>query len=96
MIHLLRNRLFIKAERTGNWDLHLRIPQDMLPYYMLPQDTICTQSTDIHTALAEDTLYLQEHHSQIYALFSSITTMLFVTATYSGMDFRQTHLLSKC
>ena len=31
MIDLLR--LFIKAERTGNWDLHLSTVKEMLPFF---------------------------------------------------------------
>ncbi|KAI0208068.1 hypothetical protein LSAT2_007270, partial [Lamellibrachia satsuma] len=26
-------RRFIKAERTGNWDLHLHTAREMLPYF---------------------------------------------------------------
>ena len=33
MIDILRKRKFIRAERTGNWELHLQSTQAMLPYF---------------------------------------------------------------
>ena len=36
-------RMFIRAERIGIWDLHIKAFQDILPY-LLPLDTVTTHN----------------------------------------------------
>ena len=66
MIQVLR--LFIKAERTGNWKMHLRSLQEMLPYMAATGHTLYAKS--IHVYL-QDMLRLEHEHPDVYVFFES-------------------------
>ena len=55
MIDILRN--FVKAERTGNWRLHLQCVHDMLPYFAASGHRLYAKSAYVYlqmmTALPE-------------------------------------------
>ena len=46
MVDLLRQ--FLKAERTGNWHLHLKSLQEMLPYFAAAGHNLYTKSVHIY------------------------------------------------
>ena len=43
MMDILRR--FIKAERTGNWDLHLHTVREMFPHFLAAERTLYGKST---------------------------------------------------
>ena len=57
-------RKFIKAERTGNWKLHLQALQDMLPYMAASGHNLYTKSVYLYL---QDMTALQESHPEVYA-----------------------------
>ena len=64
MIDLLRT--FIKAERTGNWNLHLRTVCDMIPYFAAAGHNLYAKSAYIYLQIMEN---LKEKHPDIYRSF---------------------------
>ena len=46
MVHILCR--FIKAERTGNWNLHLSTVQEMLPYFAASGHNLYTKSAYVY------------------------------------------------
>lgn len=46
MIDILRR--FIKAERTGNWELHLQTAKDMLPYFAASGHNLYVKSSRVY------------------------------------------------
>ena len=66
MVNLLRQ--FLKAERTGNWQLHLRTLQEMLPYFAAAGHNLYTKSVHVYL---QQMLQLEEHHPDVFASFTS-------------------------
>ena len=64
MVDLLRQ--FLKAERTGNWHLHLKSLQEMLPYFVAAGHNLYTKSVHIYL---QQMLQLQAQHPDVYAFF---------------------------
>ena len=64
MIDILR--MFIKAERTGNWNLHLQAVYDMLPYFAAAGHNMYAKSAYIYLQLMED---LKDKHPDVYQQF---------------------------
>lgn len=59
-------RMFIKAERTGNWNLHLQAVYDMLPYFAAAGHNMYAKSAYIYLQLMED---LKDKHPDVYQQF---------------------------
>ena len=66
MIGILRQ--FIKAERTGNWKLHLNAVQNMLPYLAAAGHSLYTKSSYIYL---QQMLELEEQQPHVHAAFVS-------------------------
>ena len=66
MVDLLHQ--FLKAERTGNWHLHLKLLQEMLPYFAAAGHNLYTKSVHIYL---QQMLQLQAQHPDVYAFFST-------------------------
>ena len=60
MVDLLRQ--FLKAERTGNWHLHLKSLQEMLPYFAAAGHNLYTKSVHIYL---QQMLQLQAQHPDV-------------------------------
>ena len=90
MINILRK--FIRAECTGNWELHLQSIQAMLPYMAASGHNSYTKS---------GTLYLQQmsnlptQHSNVYHHFRDGLHVRYEEATDCGLVFHLTLSLSK-
>ena len=56
MIDILR--MFIKAERTGNWNLHLHAVYDMLPYFAAAGHNMYAKSAYIYLQLMFESTFL--------------------------------------
>ncbi|XP_073243634.1 uncharacterized protein [Porites lutea] len=59
-------KLFIKAERTGNWMLHLKALHEMLPYFAAAGHTLYTKSAYIYCQKMPD---LPNTHPQVNRSF---------------------------
>ncbi|CAG2218584.1 Kinesin heavy chain,Kinesin-like protein KIN-14Q,Kinesin-like protein KIF18B,Kinesin-like protein KIF3B,Kinesin-like protein KIN-12D,Kinesin-like protein KIN-7I,Chromosome-associated kinesin KIF4,Kinesin-like protein KIN-12B,Kinesin-like protein KIN-12E,Kinesin-like protein 5,Kinesin-II 85 kDa subunit,Kinesin-II 95 kDa subunit,Kinesin-like protein KIF15-A,Kinesin-related protein 3,Kinesin-like protein unc-104,Kinesin-like protein KIF18A,Kinesin-like protein KIN-14P,Kinesin-1 heavy chain,Kinesin-like protei len=66
MICILRD--FIKAERTGNWTLHLESLKAMLPYFTASGHNLYAKSAWIYINQME---CLKEHNAEVAALFEA-------------------------
>jgi hypothetical protein len=67
MIDILRR--FIRAERTGQWKLHLQATYDMLPYFASAGHNLYAKSCHIYLhRMAE----LKENHPTVYQAFVSV------------------------
>jgi len=83
MIDILKR--FLRAERTGNWNLHLATVQEMLPYFaaaghnLYARTTSCTFSKWPHCQLT----------TQISTLRLWMVDMLFVVVTDYGQVFQR-------
>ena len=66
MVEILR--VFIKAERTGNWELHLQALYDMLPYLAASGHNLYVKC--VHFYL-ESMSTLQTDHPEVYRSFMS-------------------------
>jgi hypothetical protein len=64
MVRLLRQ--FITAERTGNWLLHIRTLQEMMPYFAAAGHNNYLKSTCIHI---QNMIALKKTHPNVYNLF---------------------------
>ena len=65
MIDILRQ--FIKAERTGNWGLHLKAIKDMLPFFAAAGHNLYMKSGYIYLQQITE---LQETTSEVYQHFT--------------------------
>lgn len=65
MVDILR--LFIKAERTGNWLLHLQATYEMLPYFAAAGHNLYTKSAYIYCQQMQD---LENTHPDVYKRFT--------------------------
>ena len=59
---------FLKAERTGNWFLHLKAVQDMLPYFAASGHNLYAKSARIYP---EEMMNLYQENPIVYHQFSS-------------------------
>jgi len=59
---------FIKAERTGNWDLHLSSTAALAPYFYAMDRVNYARWLPIYLA---DMHMLKEHHPEVYAEFKA-------------------------
>ena len=66
MVDMLRR--FIKAERTGNWSLHLQSVYDMLPYFAAAGHRLYAKSAYIYLQMMNE---LQNTHPNIYKNFQN-------------------------
>ena len=66
MVDILRS--FIKAERTGNWALHLNTVRETLPYFAAAGHHLYLKSAYIYY---QQMLELQETHPDVYKQVSS-------------------------
>jgi len=64
MVHILLT--FIKAERTGNWDLHVEMMKMMLPYLAAAGHNNYTKSLHLHL---QDMEKLPDLHPEVYEQF---------------------------
>ena len=66
MVELLRN--FIRAERTGNWDLHLQAVFNMLPYFAAAGHNLYVKSAHLYLQSMHQ---LQNTHPDVYDAFKN-------------------------
>ncbi|CAG2257195.1 unnamed protein product [Mytilus edulis] len=66
MIDILRR--FIKAERTGNWELHLQTVKDMLPYLAASRHNLYVKSSRVYLQQMEN---LKTTHPEVLAFLQS-------------------------
>ncbi len=66
MIDILR--MFIKAERIGDWNLHLQAVQEMLPYFAAAGHNLYAKSAYIYLQKMQQ---LPESHPAVYSSFLS-------------------------
>ena len=59
-------RRFIKAERTGNWDLHLHTVRGMLPYFLAAGHTLYGKSAYVYL---NNMLELESQHPDVHTSF---------------------------
>ena len=64
MVDILRR--FLKAERTGNWKLHLQSVQEMLPYFAASGHTLYAKSAYVYLQMM---LNLPESHPDVHQQF---------------------------
>ncbi len=64
MIDILRK--FLKAERTGNWELHLQAIHDMLPYFAASGHNLYAKSAYIYLQMMQS---LPNTHPDVYRRF---------------------------
>ncbi|CAG2229848.1 unnamed protein product [Mytilus edulis] len=64
MVQVLRQ--FIKAERTGNWPLHLQSIQEMLPFLAASGHNLYTKTAYVYLMTMQS---LDEDHPDVYANF---------------------------
>lgn len=66
MIYILRR--FIKAERTGNWELHLQTVKDMLPYLAASGHNMYVKSSRVYLQQMDN---LKTTHPEVLAFLQS-------------------------
>ena len=59
-------KMFITAERTGNWHLHLKAIKAMLPYFAASGHNLYTKSAYLYLQMMQN---LDECHPEIYQKF---------------------------
>ena len=64
MVDILRT--FIKAERTGDWKLHLQAVYDMLPYFAASGHNLYTKSAYLYLQMMQD---LENTHPDVHQKF---------------------------
>ena len=67
MIDILRT--YNRAERTGNWPLHLQTIQDMLPYLAASGHNLYTKSARVHL---QQMVNLKEEHPDVHQRFEGM------------------------
>ena len=84
MVNILH--LFIKAERTGDWMLHLKSLQEMLPFFAASGHNLYAKSAYFYV---QQMLQLADSHPEVFAFFrSGYHVVRRVTTT--GLGSRQT------
>ena len=66
IIQLLRK--FIKAERTGNWELHLQSVRDMLPYFAAAGHSLYAKSAYVYITSMQN---LEDTHPEVFHQFKA-------------------------
>lgn len=64
MVDILRR--FIKAERTGNWDLHLQAVYDMLPFFAAAGHNLYAKSAHVYLQIMSE---LKDKHPDVFQSF---------------------------
>lgn len=59
-------RCFLKAERTGNWHLHLRTLQEMIPFLASAGHSLYTKSIQLYL---QDMVQLEQTNPDVYNKF---------------------------
>ena len=77
MVTILQS--FIKAERTGNWELHLQTVHDMLPYFAAAGHNLYTKSAYLYLQKMTE---LKEDHPDVYKNFMEGSFVLRRTDRY--------------
>ena len=77
MVTILQS--FIKAERTGNWELHLQTVHDMLPYFAAAGHNLYTKSAYLYLQKMTE---LKEDHPDVYKNFMEASFVLRRTDRY--------------
>ena len=65
MVNIMR--VFIRSERTGDWSLHLRTLQDMLPYLAASGHNLYTKSLYVYL---KQTIRLENTHPDVHMQFT--------------------------
>ena len=60
-------RTFLKAERMGNWEMHLQVVSQMLPYFAASGHNLYTQCATLYL---QSMLKLKVNHSGVYKSFA--------------------------
>ena len=84
MVHILR--MFIKAERTGNWRLHFQALPEMLPYLAAAGHNLYTKSVQLYL---ESISSLGTDHPDVYTENLKQDFTLFEEATAYGQDYQR-------
>ena len=66
MLDMLRG--FLKAERTGNWEMHMQAVSQMLPYFATSGNNHYTQSASLYLQSMKN---LNVEHPAVYKAFAS-------------------------
>ena len=66
MVDIIRK--FIKAERTGNWRLHLESVREMLPFFAASGHTLYEKSAHVYV---QSMLELPRSHPDLYQKFEA-------------------------
>ena len=69
MVDILRK--FIRAECTGNWDLHPQVVSEMLPYLAASGHNNYTKSALIYLIYLQRMSHLQDEHPEVYQHFQA-------------------------
>jgi hypothetical protein len=69
MIRILKT--FIKAERTGNWELHLQTTMKMLPFFAAAGHSNYLKSSYVYV---QNVMFLKETNPLLYHLFQTDIT----------------------
>lgn len=93
MVNILRQ--FLRAERTGDWDLHLQFLQEMLPYLAAAGHNLYTKS--IHIYLQEMTL-LSSNHPDVHRQFKKGLHVVSERQIFfgAGCNFQQSNFKCDC
>ena len=75
---------FIKAERTGNWYLHLQSLKDLVPYFAAAGHNMYNKSC----IFICNKLFSLKHTNQMFLRCSNQATMLFIGVTVTGLDYQ--------
>ena len=59
-------RKIVKAECTGNWELHLQAVYDMLPFFIASKHNLYVKSAYLYLQLMLD---LPNNHPELYDMF---------------------------
>lgn len=76
-------RTFIRAERTGNWKLHLQAVHDMLPYFAAAGHNPYAKSAYLYLQLMYD---LQKEHPHVTPVSRMVCT-LYVGVIATGLGY---------
>ena len=66
MLDIVRG--FLKAERTGNWEMHMQAVSQMLPYFAASGHNHYTQNASLYLQSMKN---LKVEHSDVYEAFAS-------------------------
>ena len=90
LVNLLKN--FIRAERSGDWDLHLQCVRNMLPYFHATGHHLYAKSTHLYLQDMEN--LAQEDYDLMSRNFTIRRTKKFWSGVWSDMTIEQTLMRS--